>query len=176
MSFKSFLGWLNDEGDGKTSSSSKEDAVKWKEKRRDNRIDLIPGKELTVHLLTPDSKEAAATLSARVRNVSMRGCSLVFANKADHDRAAIGTVFVATLAVDEFPIPLSVKVERSVGPLEVAAQFKPPFPRELDKLEKFLEPRCLGRSLREIDPSVLQKGLRKGLRWFQGVNKTSLFS
>jgi hypothetical protein len=46
----------------------------------------------------------------------------------------------------------------------------------LDKLEKFLEPRCLGRSLREIDPSVLQKGLRKGLRWFQGMNDTNLFS
>lgn len=170
MTFKSFLGFFGDKDD------SPKEPVQWKEKRRDNRIDLSPGKELTVHLLNPEGGETASTLIASVRNVSMRGCGLVFKTKEDREKAEVNKVFVASLAVDDFPIPLNVKILRVIGEREVATQFKPPFPRELEKLERFLEPHCLGRSLREIDPKALQKSMKKGLRWFQGVNETSLFS
>lgn len=183
MSFKSFLNWLNNEPSGESRANiGKTD---WNEKRRDNRVDLPDQKGLKVHLMSEEAgKESATTLVAEIRNVSVRGCGLVFENAADRNRLKLNQVLLASLAVEDFPIPLQIEVIRLMGEKEAAVKFKPPFPRELEKLEKFLEPRCLGRSLREIDPAKLQKnqpvdtpaGQQKGLRWFQGVNETSLFT
>ena len=176
MSFKSFLNWIHNDSPGLEGAKDK---IKgdWNEKRRDNRVDLPQERALTVHLMSEEAGGSAAkTLVATIRNVSVRGCGLVFADENDRDRLKIKQVLLASLAVDDFPIPLQVEVIRLVGKNEAAIKFKPPFPRELEKLEKFLEPRCLGRSLREIDPAKLQKNQQKGLRWFQGVNETHLFT
>ncbi len=176
MSFKSFLNWIQDDKPGDNRGNSK-DSTDWNEKRRDNRIDLSQEKALTVHLMSEDAAGTSAkTLVAMIRNVSVRGCGLLFENPQDRDRLKLKQVLLASLAVDDFPIPLHVEVIRLIGSSEAAVRFKPPFPRELEKLEKFLEPRCLGRSLREIDPAKLQKNQQKGLRWFQGVNETHLFT
>ncbi len=167
MSFKSLIGKF---------LSSKEEAISWEEKRQDSRVDLITERELEVHLLNPETGDAGSTLIARVKNVSMRGCSLFFVGRADRDKVTVGKNFTASLTVDGFSIPLNVKVVRVIASMEVGVQFKPPFPRELEKLHRFLEPHCLGLSLREIDPAILQKEMKKGMRWFQGVNETHLFS
>lgn len=174
MSFKAFLDWLGRDNGPEKKSSVKDDPYNWTEKRRDNRVELEDGHVLNVRLKSADDEEK--TFTARVRNVSVRGCGLIFKNSAERAQLEPKQIFVATLAVDDFPIPLQVEVIRLMGDTEAAVKFKPPFPRELEKLEKFLEPRCLGRSLREIDRAKLQKNQDKGMRWFQGVNETHLFS
>ncbi len=176
MSFKSFLNWIQNDGSDNKGSKQNE-SIDWTEKRRDNRLDLATDKPLRVHLMSEEAEgKLASTLVATVRNVSVRGCGLVFESAADCQRLKAKQVLLASLAVDDFPIPLQVEVVRLINDKEAAIRFRPPFPRELEKLEKFLEPRCLGRSLREIDPAKLQKDQQKGFRWFQGVNETHLFS
>jgi hypothetical protein len=151
--------------------------IDWSEKRRDNRLDLPQENLLVVHLMSKDpTGDLAKTLAASVRNLSMRGCGLLFNNKEDWTRLALKQVLVASLDVEGFSIPLQVEVVRLTGGNQAAVRFKPPYPRELEKLEKFLEPRFLGLSLREIDPSKLQMNQQKGFRWFQGVNDTNLFT
>lgn len=151
--------------------------IDWSEKRRDKRLDLPLESFLVVHLMSKDvTGDLAKTLAASVLNLSMRGCGLLFKNAEDCGRLAVKQVLVASLDVDGFSIPLQLEVIRMTGGNQVAVRFKPPFPRELEKLEKFLEPRFLGRSLREIDPSKLQMNQQKGFRWFQGVNDTHLFT
>lgn len=117
-----------------------------------------------------------STILAKVLNISQRGCHLWFISPEDGKRVKLKEELVATLDVEDFAIPMKVEVVRLIGESEAAVRFKPPFPRELEKLNKFLEPRCLGLSMREIDPSKLKKESQLELRWFQGVNDTSLFS
>lgn len=143
----------------------------WKEKRRNNRVDVETGKRLAVTLKTD-----AATYDAVVKNVSVRGCCVEFGDNITAEKFQPGQILTASLAVDDFAIPLTVEAARRVAPREWAVRFKPPYPKELEKLEKFLEPRCLGMSLREIDPAALQKISQRDFRWFQGVNETHLFS
>ena len=73
------------------------------------------------------------------------------------------------------PIHLTVQVVRIADGDEVAFQFMPPYPRELERLQKYLEPRFLGDSLREINPRYLQGGAKQDFLWFQGLNDTHLF-
>ncbi len=172
MSFKGFLNHIFSQKD----ASSRETPVNWNEKRKHNRVEFKDNQGLFVHLLSPEGAGSARTLGATVRNLSVRGCWLNFPSSVDRDRLNVGGEFVATLAVDDFPIPLHVEVIRLIGDTEAAIRFKPPFPRELEKLERFLEPHCLGMSLREIDQASLQNVKETGMRWFQGVNETNLFS
>jgi hypothetical protein len=174
MSLKSFLDWFGkDESPGESAGPQD-----WREKRNSNRVDLDPERSLGVNLQIPTGGDKASVVHANVKNVSMRGCRLEMATVADREKLYVAQVALASLDVDSFSIPLQLEVLRFVGEREVAVRFKPPFPRELEKLERFLEPRCLGRSLREIDPAALQKTAADGknLRWFQGVNETNLFS
>lgn len=175
MNFKSFLNWIQSNNEPEPKGTAEKKTTDWNEKRRDNRVELEMGKQLVVHLLNKEVGDSASTLVASVRNVSVRGCWLIFNSPVERGKINAGQIFVASLAVDDFPIPLQVEVVRVASDREVAVRFKPPFPRELERLEKFLEPRCLGRSLREIDRAKLQKNQQKGLRWFQGVNETHLF-
>jgi hypothetical protein len=78
--------------------------------------------------------------------------------------------------VEGKPVPVQVEIARRVAEKEVAVRFRPPFSKELQSLEKFLQPRYLGLSLREIDPGQLQTSGTRKLRWFQGMNDTNLFS
>ncbi|MCB4757707.1 MAG: hypothetical protein LHV69_11885, partial [Elusimicrobia bacterium] len=149
----------------------------WKEKRRSNRVDILKNELLEVHLLSPEKEpQSAVTLVTKVKNISLRGCRLFFKTTEERNRVKIGQSFVASLGIEDFAIPLTVEVVRVLNDLEAAILFKPPFPKELERLEKFLEPRCIGLSMREIDPSHIQGGMEKGLRWFHGVNETNLFS
>jgi hypothetical protein len=174
MTLKSFLDWFG-KGDDDTGGP---DSGDWREKRGGNRVELDQERTLGVNLRVPAGGEKADVIAAKVRNVSMRGCRLEMDTAADRKRLYPAQILVASLDVESFSIPLQVEVVRLVGEREAALRFKPPFPRELERLEKFLEPRCLGRSLREIDPGALQRtaDVGKGLRWFQGVNDTNLFS
>lgn len=142
--------------------------MSWLEKRRDNRIDINPGKELSI--LLEDG------LVVQVRNVSLRGSNVIFSDVSERAKAPVEKIFSASLTIGDVSIPIKMKVVRWVGGNEAGLQFMPPFPKELATLERFLEPRFLGRSLREIDPKILQKEIPKGMRWFQGTNETNLFS
>jgi hypothetical protein len=167
MTLRSFLDSLKG---GKPDPNEKK-PIDWKEKRRNNRVDVEVGARMSVLL-----KAGTLTYQGVVRNVSVRGCCVEFADEATAAALQTGQIFTASLAVDDFPIPLNVESTRRVAPKEWAVRFKPPFPKELEKLEKILEPRCLGMSLREIDPAALQKVNQRNFRWFQGVNETHLFS
>jgi hypothetical protein len=173
MTFRSFLDWLG--SDAEPDPKPEKAPSDWREKRKDNRVELESERQLIVHLLMPQGTSSGRTLVGRVRNVSVRGCSVVFDSAAALAGVKLGDRFVASLAVDDFPIPLNVEIVRFVMGAEVGLRFRAPFPRELERLERFLEPRCLGRSLREIDPGSLQESGPKGFRWFQGVNETNLF-
>ncbi|MCG3203555.1 MAG: hypothetical protein KCHDKBKB_00225 [Elusimicrobia bacterium] len=152
-------------------------SINWSEKRRDKRLDLSLDRFLTVHLLSQNvGSDTAETLVAQVRNVSVRGCGLIFSNASDRERLGAKKIFLISLVVDGFSIPIQVEVVRLIGDKEAAVKFKAPYPRELEKLERFLEPRFLGKSLREIDPSKLQRNQQKDFRWFQGTNETHLYS
>jgi hypothetical protein len=176
MSFKSFIDWLRGEKGIGPNSLQEKAKVQWMEKRRDNRVDLEISNQLIVRLKNPDENDNENFITAEVKNVSIRGGAVVFQNADDKKSAPLGKTFLAYLGVNDLSVPLTIEVVREIGDLCVGVKFKPPFPRELERLEKFLEPRCLGRSLREIDSEKLQKTPKKGLQWFQGVNETSLFS
>lgn len=163
----SFFNWF---------SSKKESAeANWQEKRRSTRLDLAEN-ELSFHLLHPEERDSGSTLVASVKNVSLFGCRVELESLAQGPKIEKGQIFVAALGVQGFAIPLKVEVVRVLSDRELGIRFRPPFPRELERLEKFLEPRFLGVSLREIDPASLQKEEKKNLRWFQGLNDTHLFS
>lgn len=147
----------------------------WKERRRSNRVDLLMGEDLDVHLLVPQQGTTGETRVGHVRNISLRGCRIIFDDPSSMKGFTIGQNLVASIAVDNFAIPVTVEITRAINDREIAIHFKPPFPKELERLEKFLEPRCLGLSMREIDPSHLQEGTDKKLRWFHGINDTNLF-
>jgi len=141
------------------------------EKRRESRLDVGETPPLVVTL------NLAATKPAQVVNVSARGLRL----KLDGTlRAAlsVGQDLTGTLALDDTDIPLNLRVIRLIGDVEAGFRIRPPFPKELERLERYLEPRFLGRSLREIDPAKLQRdpGDSRTMRWFQGLNDTNLFS
>jgi hypothetical protein len=174
MTRKSFLG-LFGKGDESDKGSPNKD---WREKRGGDRVELERDGTLKVNLQIPTGGDRATLLPARVRNVSMRGCRVEMASGADRERLYVAQIILAALELDDFSIPLQLEVVRLIGEREAAVRFKPPFPKELERLEKFLEPRYLGRSLREIDPAALQRTTEvgKGLRWFQGLNDTNLFS
>lgn len=178
MTLKSFLDWFGKDEDLPAPGAGQPLSGDWQEKRVGNRVELDAERTLRVSLQIPTGGDSAAVLPARVRNVSMRGCRLEMDTPEDQRKLYPAQVLLASLDVDSFSIPLRLEVLRLVGEREAAVRFKAPFPRELEKLEKFLEPRCLGRSLREIDPAALQRAAESGrtLRWFQGVNDTSLFS
>jgi hypothetical protein len=148
----------------------------WKEKRRADRLDVGDENAVSARLLVPEAGDAGRTVEGFVRTVSVRNCSIELKAPADVNAFRVGQVCAATLVVEGAAVPLQVEVARVVKPNEVAVKFKPPFPRELKSLEKFLEPRFLGRSLREIDPARLQQKEGSPLRWFQGANETGLFS
>ena len=173
MSFKSFLSRILSEAGSQPAEKAESN---WTEKRRSNRIDLRDADVLKVHLLKAVGGSQGETIIAEMKNVSLRGGRLIFKNESDLKNIAEGDILTASLGVDEFPIPVNVQVVRMHGKLEAAVKFKAPFPKELEKLEKFLEPRCLGNSLREIDPSSLKDGDKGNFRWYHGVNDTSLFS
>lgn len=174
MTLKSFLDWFS-KGDDEPVNRA---AGNWTEKRGGNRVDLDADRTLAVNLQVPTGGTESIIVPAHVRNVSMRGCRLEMETPEARKKLYVAQILVASLDVESFSIPLQLEVVRLVGDREAAVRFKPPFPRELEKLERFLEPRCLGRSLREIDPQALQRTTEvgKGLRWFQGVNDTNLFS
>lgn len=176
MSLRSFLNQIFP-GPGEANEPSQVLQGSWKEKRRSNRVEVLSDELLEVHLLSPEKEPpSAVTLVTQVKNISLRGCHLIFKDPAEKQRVQVGQSFVASLGVEDFAIPLTVEIVRFINDVEAAIYFKPPFPKELEKLEKFLEPRCLGLSLREIDPSHLQEEKEKGLRWFHGINETNLFS
>lgn len=172
MTLKSLLG-LFGKGDGEPDKGDD-----WNEKRGGHRLELGAIASLSASLQVPIDDERATVIAALVTNVSMRGCRLEFVNAADRDRLYVAQILLASLDVQGFSIPLHLEVVRLSGTREAAVRFKAPFPRELERLEKFIEPRSLGRSLREIDPAALQRTTEvgKGLRWFQGANETNLFS
>lgn len=91
---------------------------------------------------------------------------------------SVGQELNGVLNLDAFEIPLSLRIVRLIGSEDAGFRIRPPFPKELDRLERYLEPRFLGRSLREIDPKALQgePGDQRTMRWFQGLNETNLFS
>jgi hypothetical protein len=91
---------------------------------------------------------------------------------------SVGQELNGVLRLEAFEIPLSLRVVRFIGAEEAGFRIRPPFPKELERLERYLEPRFLGRSLREIDPGKLQReaGDARAMRWFQGLNETNLFS
>jgi len=172
MTFKSFLGFFGKGGGGPDKGDD------WNEKRGGHRLELGGAGSLSVSLQVPTGGESSTVIGAFVTNVSMRGCRLEFVEAADRNKLYPAQILVASLDVQGFSIPLQLEVVRLSGTREAAVRFKAPFPRELERLEKFIEPRSLGRSLREIDPAALQRTTEvgKGLRWFQGVNDTNLFS
>lgn len=174
MSLKSFLDRLLSGIQSPSDSSSPEDQS-WDEKRRSNRVDVFPGDEIFLYLLGSEPDETGKRIAAQVRNVSLRGCRMVFKDSSAREGVRLGQMYVATLDVEEFSIPLQIEVIRLIGNEEVAVRFKPPFPRELERLEKFLEPRCLGMSMREIDPAKLKKQGQDLFHWFQGINETQLY-
>lgn len=146
------------------------------EKRRFDRVELAPDEALFMHLLNPDREDDAHTVKVVVSNVSLRGCRVQFPSGSEVGSIQEGRQYVVSLNVDSFAIPLTVQVLRKEGQFGAAIVFKPPYPRELSRLERFLEPRTLGSSLREIRPEALQGSSALSLRWFQGVNDTHLFS
>ncbi|MCB4756138.1 MAG: hypothetical protein LHV69_03745 [Elusimicrobia bacterium] len=176
MSIDSLFDWIKSNKKSAAGGEPRPAPVDWKEKRKHNRVYFDPQESLSLHILSPEKGEKASTLRAGVKNIGLRGGWLVFESKEDQQKIKAGDVVVASLVIDDFSIPLTLEVLRVMGDREAAIKFKPPFPRELALLEKFLEPHCLGMSLREIDESALQKETGKGLRWFQGVNDTHLFS
>ena len=168
MNLRSFLDWLR--SDRKAPEPATED---WREKRRENRVDLPAEHRLAVSATGLGSGQE--TLKGTLRNASVRGGRIVLDEPAGAARAAPGERFALVLRVDEADVPLSAQVVR-VSESGIGVRFVAPFPKELERLERFLEPRCLGRSLREIDSRALQAEPDKILRWFQGVNETALFS
>lgn len=170
MSFRSFLDKVFQKQEAGFDASAD-----WREKRRSNRVYVTAQDHLKVHLLKPGTHETGKTIVASVSNVSLRGCSLIFENAADLTGIAVGQKMIASLDIEDFAIPLNVEVVRVIENVGVAVQYKAPFPKELEKLEKFLEPRCIGMSMREINPEALQQKSAEGYRWFQGVNDTHLF-
>jgi len=175
MTFKSILSRLLSLGEKEAEKKRQAPLEEWREKRRSNRVPFEGNENIYIRLLNPESKETAATLVGKVFNISLRGCRLAFFSSDETIAVRISQELVATLEVEDYNIPLKVEVVRKINEKEVAIQFKAPFPRELIRLEKFLEPRCLGMSLREIKTEALQEG-DKSFRWFQGDNETNLFS
>lgn len=151
-------------------------SIDWVEKRLNPRIGLSVSDSLAVHLLEPGSGDIGTTLVASVVNVSLRGLGIKLAVKEDQQKVRPGQEMVATVVIDDFSVPLTVEVVRYVGDDGLGVRFKPPFPKELVQLERFLEPRAVGPSMREIRTEALQQGEEKTLRWFQGVNDTHLFT
>lgn len=168
MNLRSFLDWLKSEG----AAPEKAASTDWREKRKENRVDLPPSHRLIVRLLAAGTGPAATGV---LKNASVRGGRLVLENP-EAAELMLGQRLQSVLVVDGADVPLTLEVKRVVGRGEAGVRFIPPFPKELERLERFLEPRCLGRSLREIDATALQETSDKRLRWFQGVNETGLFS
>ena len=116
-------------------------------------------------------------MTATVVNVSARGLRL---NMGAAERASlkVGQDVRGLLVLEDFEIRLSLRLIREIGSGEGGFRIRPPFPKGLERLERYLEPRFLGMSLREIDPAKLQRAASEtcGMRWFQGLNETSLFS
>ncbi len=171
MTLKSVLGFFG-MGDG---GPERDD---WDEKRGGHRLELGGVGSLSVSLQVPIDDQSSMVINALVTNVSMRGCRLEFIKAADRERLYVAQILQASLEVRDFTIPLQLEVVRLSGTREAAVRFKPPFPRELEMLERFIEPRSLGLSLREINREALQdtKEAGKTLRWYQGLNETNLFS
>jgi len=170
MTLKSFLKRFLPVG----KSEADEDSD-WSEKRRSSRTDLSHDDNLKLHLATTDSAFPSVTLVGWIRNVSMSGCRIHFDKKEHLKELHVGQVLNASIIVDGFSIPLQIETCRIVEEDVAAIRFKSPYPQELKKLERFLEPRTLGSSLREIDPKSLKTDTNNHMRWFHGINETSLF-
>lgn len=146
------------------------------EKRRMERIDLSAEEVVGFSFLPPVEGGTASTLSGIVKNLSLRGCRVRLAGGLAEATLSPGAVYGAGMTVGGISVPLKVQVLRVDPPDEVALAYRPPFPKELVLLERFLQPRMLARTMREIDAAALKKGLASGMRWFQGANDTHLFS
>ncbi len=131
---------------------------------------------LEVHLLEPGAGDLGTTLVASVVNVSLRGLGIKLSHQENVQKIQLGQNLVASIEIDKFSVPLTVEVVRFVGNDGLGVRFKPPFPKELVRLERFLEPRVLGPTMREIKSDALQQGEGKMMRWHQGANDTHLFS
>ncbi len=161
-----FFGGKDDEKGKPESSDPKQ------EKRREARLD-VGEPAITMTLDGPDG----TVVSAEVVNVSARGLRLRIAPPA-RALLTVGQDFTGSLQLEKFEIRMTVRLVRLIGENEGGFRIRTPFPKDLDRLERYLEPRFLGKSLREIDPAMLQRqsGETKLMRWFQGHNETSLFS
>jgi len=146
------------------------------EKRVNARVALSPRDQLQVHLLEPGLGEVGSVLVGSVLNVSLRGLGVRLKSPEEKAKINLGQEMAAAIEIEKFSVPLTVEVVRFFGDVGIGLRFKPPYPRELAELEKFLEPRFLGPTLREIKSEALQQTDDKVLRWFHGENETQLFS
>ena len=167
MILKKFFGIFGGEGD----AGERPESPASSEKRLHSRLDVGDAPALTVAL------DVAGGTRAQVVNVSARGLRLRLSGAA-RSALSVGQDLTGTLLLDDAEIRMNLRVIRLIGDAEAGFRIRPPFPKELERLERFLEPRFLGRSLREIDPAKLQRdaGDRRTMRWFQGLNDTNLFS
>jgi hypothetical protein len=160
-------GWLSKIFGGGTPEPDRPD------KRQSPRVDAAEMQPVALHVLLPAGESDGDVVAAQVVNISMAGCRVIGPGTARAVTA--GAMFVGTLVVAGEPIPVNLELVRVSSSGEWGLRFRAPFPRELEKLKRFLEPRFLGRTLREISADVLQRG-GGDMRWFQGANDTHLFS
>lgn len=157
------------------SKDKKANSGGYQEKRTHLRVFPFESEKLFLNLLKLDGKEFENVIVGEVLNVSLRGACLKIDHVALKESLSVGQFFSGALNIEGFSVPLRVELVRFVKPDEVAFRFKPPFPKEMQNLEHYLEPRFLGASLREINRDALQEGAKENVRWFQGANETNLF-
>ncbi|MFN0118716.1 MAG: hypothetical protein ACKVQC_10570 [Elusimicrobiota bacterium] len=170
MSLKNWFGF-NKSNDKESSDQS----LSWNEKRKQFRLELDDHPKPRIFLLKPESGEIDKFPLGNVKNISLRGCRMVFQNIEDVQRLKEGQIYSSSLEIEDFSLLLQLKVVRFISKDNVAFQFVAPFPKDFNQLEWFVEPKIVGQSLREIDPTALQQKPGQALRWFQGVNETHLF-
>lgn len=173
MTIKSFFGLFGGKGQG---DPGRDPAPNPAEKRKESRLDVDETPPPTVELYLSSGDEARP-IETRVVNVSTRGLRLQMDPKT-RGGLSVGQELNGVLRLETFEIPLSLRLVRFIGADGAGFRIRPPFPKELERLERYLEPRFLGRSLREIDPGKLQREPNDSrvMRWFQGLNETNLFS
>jgi hypothetical protein len=147
----------------------------WSEKRGDKRYLLNPRDNVRMHFLVHEKAEEGKTVEAIVSNISQKGVRVDLVSPEDNVKFKKDLTVVSSLRVDDFDIPMTVRVARLVGDCGVGIEFVPPYPRELSRLHQYLEPRYLGASVREISAANLKSEKSHRLRWFQGENQTNLF-